>query len=159
MFVFVRGFTGLDENIGPGIDEEGHTRLLRGSPHGCDPRTLVVGAVNSFTPNDLIFEVASDSPRFDELLHVRGNRFGGFAVASFEVDRYGQLDRGDNSLRVGDRQVEREIFAIVAPMRGRDRPASRRDRFRARVGDSASAARVPNVEENERIPFDMESGE
>ena len=87
------------------------------------------------------------------------NDFRRVAIATFQIDRHRKIGRADDPAQIVDRQSERHVLAIGEAIGIGDRPAARRDRLGTTRGHGLGAARIPDIEEDERLSGDMQRPE
>ena len=146
---------GFQEQVGAGVDEEG----AGGGAHRGDALLLARDRVEPFAADDAVLEIAADGARFEgEPRRFRhGFRFG--AVAALEIDGDGKLDGGGDAAQIVEREVARQVFAVLVAEGGGDAPAAGGDRRGAGLGHRAGAARIPDVEQDQGIARHVERAE
>ena len=149
----------LEEHIGARVDIQRHTGLIRGLTHSADTSSLLVNRIQAGFADDLVFEIHADRPRRDRLRGRMADGIGATAVAALHVERHRQIDAGDDAPQVSDGQFEWKLFAIRVAVRDGYCPTAGRDDFRAGLGQGLRAARIPAVEQDDRIAFNVERRE
>jgi hypothetical protein len=146
----------LEEDVGPGIDEEGKTGAIGGLARTSDPRFLVAHVTQRSVVREAVFEVAPDGARFDCAQYAMRNLINRLAIAAFQIDRYRQIGGGSDAREVVDGEIERKLLAVREPVGCCDRPASRCDGASPRCADRLCAAGIPDVEQHERFSAHMQ---
>ncbi len=147
---------GLEKQVGPRIDEE---LLADRRADGPDPLNLQLERMQSLAADHLVLEVTADRAGDGEPRDI-GSPFGGIGrIGAFEIDGERQLDRIGDALRIGEREVERDLLAVAEPGGIADRVAAGRQRFRARGGHGARAPDVPDVVKNDGVARHVQRGE
>jgi hypothetical protein len=137
-----------EEQVHPRVEEHRRRRL----PGRAQPLHLLRHRREPASIRQTILDVASDGASIPQPSHRLSDLPRPLAIAPNHIDRDRKLDRGGDPLRIGKHQIERHRLPVGIAMRGRDRPAPRRDSLRACAGDRLRTARIPGVEQDQRIP-------
>ena len=110
-----------------------------------DPLRLERDRVQSFAADNLVLEIAADRASRRQPRDIARSLGRVVRIGAFEVDRDGKVDRLDDPLGIGQREVQRHLLAIAEPIGHGDRRAPRRDRPGAGLGYGLRAARRPTT--------------
>ena len=146
----------FQEDVRAGIDEEGQARFLGGGSRGADPLRLFRHRIQPLSADLLILEIHPDSTGRDHPRDVPAHTARARRIGALEIDAERQIAGGRDPLHDHLQHVERQRLAVAIALRARDRPASRRQRLRPGIGHRPGAARIPDIEKNDRIALTMQ---
>ncbi len=99
------------------------------------------------------------APNVERLRDGLGHGVRRRAVSRFEIGREREIDGRDDASEVREHQLAGQHLSIAIAVGLRDRPAARRERPGTGARDSHGGTGIPDVEEYDRLPFDMEPAE
>ena len=110
-----------------------------GLTDGGDALHLKIERMKPFAADHLVLEIAADRAGRREPGDIRAALFRVGRIGALEIDRQRDFDRVDDPLRIGEREVERDLLPVGQAIGVGDRVASGRQRFRAGARSTASA--------------------
>src|ERR1700690_2457793 len=149
----------LEEDICPRIDEEvGISRSCRLTSVS-DASALIGYIAECSIRWKAVLQVAAYGARFDRQGNGLTDHFRRVTIAAFQIDRYRKIRRGDDPAQIVDRHGERDLLAIGEVVCIGNRPTAGCDRLGAARGDCFGTPGIPDVEQDERISWDMQRPE
>lgn len=107
----------------------------------------------------LVFEIAADRASLLEAKDVRRAFAGIVGISALEIDRHRNVDRRDDSPRIGEDEIERHLLAVAQAQRVGQRVTPRRDGLAARFDHHLGTACVPNIVKDDRVAGHVERRE
>src|SRR5258708_36767338 len=149
----------LEENIGPGVDEEVQADGIGPLARASD----AIGLLDCFAELSLrrtaVLEGAAPRSAGDRELHRASARVRRIAISASKTDGEGEVRGTDDQAQDVEGPGARELLAVVIAVGMGDRPTGGRDRLCAACGNRLGAARIPDIEEDERRPGNMQRAE
>jgi hypothetical protein len=153
--VLVRG--GYQEHVRAGIQKGWNSEPVGRLPGALQPRRLIGDLAQGTRFTSTVLDVVADGPCLDGAGNRCTDLVGIGAVAALQIDGDRQIGCGHDPLQIGDGEIERHVLAVVEPVRGRDRPAAGRKGLCAARRNRLGAARIPDVEQDDRASRNVES--